>query len=70
MTTKHIGPDDSQKFMDLTPGDYVGLTVSDSGHGISPDIADKIFDPYFTTENHGEITGKEQVWGCLSSTES
>jgi PAS domain S-box-containing protein len=41
----------------LPPGRYVALTVKDDGHGIAPDIHDRIFDPYFTTKNIGEGTG-------------
>lgn len=33
------------------------LTVSDSGHGISPLVIDRIFDPFFTTKPPGEGTG-------------
>lgn len=36
---------------------YLKLSVEDTGHGISPDIIDKIFDPYFTTKEKGEGTG-------------
>ena len=42
---------------ELTPGDYVELTVSDTGSGIGPEIMDKIFDPYFTTKEIGKGTG-------------
>ena len=42
---------------DLEPGKYAVFSVSDTGHGISPDIIDKIFDPYFTTKGMGEGTG-------------
>jgi two-component system cell cycle sensor histidine kinase/response regulator CckA len=41
----------------LTPGHYLKLSVSDTEPGISPDIIDKIFEPYFTTKAHGEGTG-------------
>ncbi len=42
---------------DIEPGDYIQLTVSDTGHGIPSKIMDKIFDPYFTTKKMGEGTG-------------
>jgi len=41
----------------LAPGNYLKLTVRDTGQGIAPDILDKIFDPFFTTKNRGEGTG-------------
>ena len=34
---------------DLTPGKYVLLTVRDTGCGISPEIQERMFDPFFTT---------------------
>ncbi len=43
--------------VDLDPGQYIKLTVSDTGHGIEPAIMDKIFDPYFTTQEKGKSTG-------------
>lgn len=41
----------------LEPGDYLKLSVSDTGTGISPDIMECIFDPYFTTKEPDEGTG-------------
>ncbi len=35
----------------LTAGEYVRLSVKDSGSGIDPDIMDRVFDPYFTTKD-------------------
>ena len=42
---------------DLASGEYIELAVSDTGAGIKPEIADRIFDPYFTTKKVGEGTG-------------
>lgn len=38
-------------------GQFVELTVRDSGQGIDPEIRNKIFDPYFTTKEVGRGTG-------------
>ncbi|MBF0469194.1 MAG: PAS domain-containing protein, partial [Desulfamplus sp.] len=42
---------------DLKQGDYICLSVRDSGIGIPADIIEKIFDPYFTTKEDGKGTG-------------
>ncbi|MBN1103640.1 MAG: response regulator, partial [Deltaproteobacteria bacterium] len=42
---------------DISPGPYLRLTVSDTGHGMSRDVLGRIFDPYFTTKEPGEGTG-------------
>jgi len=38
-------------------GDWVELSVSDIGKGISPKVASQMFDPFFTTRKFGEGTG-------------
>jgi signal transduction histidine kinase len=38
-------------------GNYLKLTVSDTGHGIDPEHKGQIFDPYFTTKEVGKGTG-------------
>ncbi len=39
------------------PGDYIEITIEDTGHGIPPGIMSSIFEPYFTTKKKGEGTG-------------
>ena len=41
----------------LLPGDYVRLSVRDTGPGIPSTIMDKVFEPYFTTKVVGKGTG-------------
>jgi signal transduction histidine kinase len=37
----------------LFPGGFIKLSISDTGHGIDPEIKQRIFDPYFTTKQFG-----------------
>ncbi len=41
----------------VPPGDYVVMSVSDTGIGIPKDILDKIYEPFFTTKERGKGTG-------------
>ena len=43
--------------VDLSPGEYARMTVSDTGCGINPEILDRVFEPYFTTKSKTKGTG-------------
>ncbi|MEW6674362.1 MAG: PAS domain S-box protein, partial [Thermodesulfobacteriota bacterium] len=52
-----LDEDSAKSYPDLGPGKYVGVSISDTGPGIAPEIIDRIFEPYFTTKEIGKGSG-------------
>jgi len=55
-------------YEDVKEGDYVVLSVSDTGHGISPHDLEKIFEPFYTKKVMGKSgtgLGLAVVWGTI-----
>jgi signal transduction histidine kinase len=52
-----LQPGDMPAYPDLQPGAHIELTVKDSGHGMTEEILQKIFNPFFTTKEEGKGTG-------------
>ncbi len=59
ISTRNMRTDEygTSTYYGIEPGEYVEITISDTGSGISPDVMDKIFDPFFTTKGVDKGTG-------------
>ncbi|MBE8593940.1 response regulator [Pseudomonas sp. MAFF 301449] len=56
-TNRHLDSVFTAAFGALTPGDYVELSVNDTGCGIPQSVMGRVFDPFFTTKPIGQGTG-------------
>ena len=52
-----LAPAGNREDPDLLPGQYLKLMVSDTGCGMTPQVLERVFDPYFTTKPKGDGSG-------------
>jgi PAS domain S-box-containing protein len=63
----HLDDEYAAHNVEVTPGDYVCVSVTDSGVGMAPEVVERVFEPFFTTKEigHGTGLGLSMVYGFV-----
>ncbi|WP_267433314.1 PAS domain-containing protein [Sphingomonas sp. GM_Shp_1] len=57
LSNAHLDDEYARTHDEVTPGQYVMLAVSDTGSGMSEEIIQKVFEPFFSTKSEGKGSG-------------
>jgi signal transduction histidine kinase/CHASE3 domain sensor protein/CheY-like chemotaxis protein len=70
LANKVLDADYARANPEVQPGQYVMLAVSDTGHGMPPEVVAQAFEPFFTTKPEGKGTGLglSQAYGFVKQT--
>ncbi len=57
IATGHVALAESDPDLELAPGEYLTLTIADTGNGMPPAVLDRAGEPFFTTKEGGRAAG-------------
>ncbi|WP_446692524.1 PAS domain-containing protein [Rhizobium populisoli] len=66
----YLDEDYARRHQEVEPGKYVALSVTDTGSGMSAELIEKVFEPFFSTKPEGKGTGLglSMVYGFVKQT--